>query len=297
MKAYNILLAISSFLLFSCDLYKLENEVHKGLVQEESKLVIISFIAPQDTMVLAIIAKSFPIYGKINFDRESELRHVKDAEVIISNGTVSKKLIEMLFEDNNEYYNNDYYYYGIPSSEFPIVAGESYTITATTPDGLRATAHCTIPMMKSNVDNYELKTSINEWGGEMLNLIVSWKDIVQAENFYRIIANIDYTITDIPDTIIHQKVYFYDFSIYIDHNRDGEILKEKGNTYIYQEYLDSLTIQLFTTDYHYYQYHTSIENYESGNPFAEPSRIYSNVENGYGVFAGYQKSVFIVDLD
>jgi len=64
-----------------------------------------------------------------------------------------------------------------------------------------------------------------------------------------------------------------------------------------KNFLDKLTIQLFTTDYHYYQYHTTIENYESGNPFAEPSRIYSNVENGYGVFAGYQKSVFIVDFD
>ena len=64
-----------------------------------------------------------------------------------------------------------------------------------------------------------------------------------------------------------------------------------------KNFLDSLTIQLLTTDYHYYQYHISINNYESGNPFAEPTRIYSNVENGYGVFAGYQKSVFIVGFD
>jgi hypothetical protein len=39
----------------------------------------------------------------------------------------------------------------------------------------------------------------------------------------------------------------------------------------------------------YFQFLKSlyIQQYNSGDPFSEPSPIYSNIENGYGVFAGY----------
>lgn len=296
MKAYNKLIAISLFLLFSCDLYKLENEVHESLVQEESKLVINSFISPQDTLIMALIGKSFPIYDKINPNLDVDLIHVEGAEVIISNGTVLKKLNEILFKETIDDIHREFYCYTLSSSEFPIVAGGSYSITATSPDGLNATAHCTIPLLKSNVLDYELNTSVNQWGHEEQELIISWQDIAQSENFYRIFATGEYSSLNNLGEIHLWKNEFYEFGHYSDYKHDGDVLKEKGKGYE-SESLNKLTIQLLTTDYHYYQYHTSIENYQSGNPFAEPSRIYSNVENGYGVFAGYQKSVFIVDLD
>lgn len=293
MKILNIILTIIPLLLISCDLYKLDNEVKKGLIQEENKLVITSFISPEDTSIMVLVGKSFPIFDKIDPDLSFEMIHVNDAEVIISNGTLSKKLNE-IFIDTVEYSLPEFYCYCIPTSEFPIVAGESYTITATTPDGLRATAHCTVPLMKAKVSDYELKSSIDEWGRENIDLIVSWQDFAQTENFYRIAVDAYYTITSPLDSVIHRKRRVYDFGYYSDHNRENEILKEKGSASIRLEEIDSLTIKLFSTDYHYYQYHTSIENYQSGDPFAEPSRIYSNVENGYGVFAGYQKSVITV---
>ena len=44
----------------------------------------------------------------------------------------------------------------------------------------------------------------------------------------------------------------------------------------------------------YYYYRTSLELYQSasGNPFAQPVQVYSNIENGFGVFAGSQISYF-----
>jgi hypothetical protein len=37
----------------------------------------------------------------------------------------------------------------------------------------------------------------------------------------------------------------------------------------------------------YYQYHRSLFSFEGDNPFAEPVRLYSNVNGGLGVVAGF----------
>ena len=52
-------------------------------------------------------------------------------------------------------------------------------------------------------------------------------------------------------------------------------------------YLHNITIS-------YYYYRTSLELFQnaSGNPFAQPVQVYSNIENGFGVFAGSQISFF-----
>ncbi|MCB0476306.1 MAG: DUF4249 family protein [Flavobacteriaceae bacterium] len=43
----------------------------------------------------------------------------------------------------------------------------------------------------------------------------------------------------------------------------------------------------------YYLYHSSItrQNYSEGSSFAEPVFVYNNIENGHGVFAGFNTSV------
>ena len=42
----------------------------------------------------------------------------------------------------------------------------------------------------------------------------------------------------------------------------------------------------------YYQYARSFRNYQnnSGNPFSEPVQVYTNVENGLGIFSGFARS-------
>ena len=47
-----------------------------------------------------------------------------------------------------------------------------------------------------------------------------------------------------------------------------------------------------------YEYHQSLERYRLGqhNLFAEPEKIYSNIEGGLGIFAGYTQQTFTIDL-
>ncbi len=48
-----------------------------------------------------------------------------------------------------------------------------------------------------------------------------------------------------------------------------------------------------------YLYRRSIDDYENaqGDPFAEPVQVYSNIENGYGIFAGFSKSTYEISMN
>ena len=40
-----------------------------------------------------------------------------------------------------------------------------------------------------------------------------------------------------------------------------------------------------------------LHDYTRDNPFAEPLNVYGNVENGYGIFAGYSSRTFELTLE
>lgn len=58
-------------------------------------------------------------------------------------------------------------------------------------------------------------------------------------------------------------------------------------------------IQVLHVSETYYEYLKSARLHEStqDNPFAEPVSVYSNVENGYGIFAGYSSQIFELVLE
>ncbi|MDE2734018.1 MAG: DUF4249 domain-containing protein [Gemmatimonadota bacterium] len=58
-------------------------------------------------------------------------------------------------------------------------------------------------------------------------------------------------------------------------------------------------VQVLYTSETYYEYLRSSRLHDSAqdNPFAEPISVYSNVENGYGIFAGYSSQTFELVLE
>tara|TARA_Y100000385_G_scaffold205270_1_gene212651 strand:- start:267 stop:1184 length:918 start_codon:yes stop_codon:yes gene_type:complete len=77
----------------------------------------------------------------------------------------------------------------------------------------------------------------------------------------------------------------FEKDIYID--KDG---------YFYSNKTLSITLHLQNISKSYYYYRTSLELYKdaSGNPFAQPVQVFSNVNNGFGIFAGAQVSYFVL---
>ncbi len=94
--------------------------------------------------------------------------------------------------------------------------------------------------------------------------------------------------------------YFCDFTIFSDNLFDGENKKisleteESFGSYFGVDFLNdfvSTAIQLkygtVSRDFALYQKSALFQSYNEGNFFAEPIQVYTNVENGFGIFAGY----------
>ena len=46
-------------------------------------------------------------------------------------------------------------------------------------------------------------------------------------------------------------------------------------------------------DYFRYKRTYSLQEESSGDPFAQPVNVYNNIENGFGIVAGYSEDVFV----
>ena len=57
-------------------------------------------------------------------------------------------------------------------------------------------------------------------------------------------------------------------------------------------------VQLKSVSEDYFNYFNtvSLQSWTSGDPFSEPVQVYSNVQDGFGIFAGYQSSWHKIDI-
>lgn len=74
-------------------------------------------------------------------------------------------------------------------------------------------------------------------------------------------------------------------------NKTLRIETDKNNLYSENDSLD-LTIELFSLSYDAYMYFVTsqAQMYTGDSPFSEPVIVYSNITEGYGIFAGYSVS-------
>ena len=72
---------------------------------------------------------------------------------------------------------------------------------------------------------------------------------------------------------------------------EEEYIYQDGNT-VYESGLKKIRFYLHNISLPYFYFRTSLQAYDqtSGSPFAQPVQVYSNIENGFGIFAGAQVS-------
>jgi hypothetical protein len=85
-----------------------------------------------------------------------------------------------------------------------------------------------------------------------------------------------------------QDNYFWDGAAFRDDAFDGQ----KQRITIDLDYVGNNGILLISATEEHFLYHLSYKAYQdsNGDPFAQPVQIYSNVENGLGIFAGHNKT-------
>lgn len=274
---HNIALAAAAiFALTSC-----ESDATVDIPETKPKLVVASFISPQDTQVVVRVKRSSPIFQSYNVNTSAS---VANATVQLTDGSTTMQLV----------YNSTDEYYGVSTTLFPITAGTTYTLTVTTPEGETASAQTTVPGVAPAVLNmtysYVLEDSSSFHVSRHYTFDASWTDFSGQADRYRLI----------PIQLVKSSISPADTfqlrageSLITDANNDGGTIENKIEVWTHEsqgsDTIVGYDFYLIRSSAEYYLYHESLFNYNSGDPFSEPSLIYTNITGGLGVFGAYQQ--------
>lgn len=275
------------------------------LPRSSSKLVVHSFISPQNPAIYVAVSESVPIFS----ESDAKKGVIADALVKISDGVTE---VVMPFDTANDLYRMD-------QSKFKIAASKTYTLAVSHKDR-HVTAHCTVPEKTPAIKSYELDTLMTPNPAfrqdTALTLKMQWQDIPADTNYYRVMAaaEIEYSV---PDAKTKGKRNQNEFNFIwdmmsaqsewqADRGLDGSIFSSPMGKVILPAFpsvkqedgsdkpfypnsrLVSVTMLLYNADVNYYKYHRSLQQrLDTENPFTEPSQIYSNIEGGLGCFGAY----------
>lgn len=280
-SGYNILFSFIALIFSSC----MKEAANIYIPDIPPKLVVHGFISPQDDTLRVRIGKTLPVYNtQLNYSDG-------DAQFKVPNA-----LVEITGPDNNSItlaYNAQNNTYMAPIAGFSIEAGKEYRIKVSAPDLETVTGSCVVPQMNTSLEIMETKRETGEYDESIFVVKARIVDIPNQENFYRFEAY---------KKVEHQGgediySYYYGMNLRIgekffsDKNLDGTAFSFVSDYAEYSEndFNDNFRVVVLSTDENYYRYHITLSNHESPNPFMEPTPVYSNIINGYGIFAAFNK--------
>jgi hypothetical protein len=251
------------------------------------------FICPQDTAITARVWATNPTVGagsKVINSAQS------NATIFITNEMNQR--IELKW-------NKGLANYSASAKGFDVIAGKRYDMKLTTPAGDNLTAFCVIPQQIDRQGIRLVKTKVEPSPfSDGTEYFVQWRDFPNQKNYYSVFV-LNYYETFAPTKSIRLEGDGAIYGIEDDKVKDGEVstpqswmLRERqvGSTGPNQ-YARYQTLLVCHTDENYAKFHTSLAEIKrnNDNPFAEPSRLYSNVKGGFGVFAGYNRTEYKLD--
>jgi hypothetical protein len=284
---FSILVAVQ---MSSC----IEDVDDKYLPKTEAKLVVYSVLSPTDETIVVKLWRSLPVqYNSpviVNYDNDQ----------VVENATVT--LIEML--SGNQVvlpFDNTFRNYQLPTNDFPIEPGKSYSLMVNAP-GFKSISSSTSIVNSLNVDYEVIAKRVSTQNEQSILFTGKVYDISGESNYYSIQGIAYYTYSyDYGNTVItYNSVYTSQKLAISDKNRDGDQIPFRLKIYEYgdpSKKLDSLVLTIANIDKHYYQYFRTTSAYDNDNPFSEPEPIYTNVINGLGLFSSILEYRHIVELE
>ena len=294
------LILIVAFIYISCEkVIPFEGDVNIP------KLVINS-IFQSDSTFKVHVSSSRSVIDTVSF------QNIEDAVVTIKDE--NENIIESL-----NYVANGFYI----GQTFP-QENQTYTLQVTHPNYTNITSSDSLPS-PITINSVDTSSIIDPINGDRLQITMNFNDPESSQNYYLIetysvneyfvIKNSDTTEYELDTTkqfmVLTDEVFqnggspwreqgLFNDLLFNGQNKSLEIeipnYNETGNEFGYQWSYKTLSLRLYLHNISksYYYYRTSLELYQSasGNPFAQPVQVYSNVENGFGVFAGSQISIF-----
>ena len=263
LKKQLIGLALSLFIINAC-----KTEISEIEIPYENRLVVVSFISHQDTVLSVRVTNTQPISGQT--DNRNIL--VENAKVQMSNGS---KTVALKYDKDG--------YYRIKAKELPINLGTTCTLKVSVPNGQSTEGTCTIPTQI--IKSEDVIKEVSAVSNGQVQFRVKWRDFSNQVNYYGISG----TYETVNPKCTNNAPYLLN-----DKSNDGQLLSWGGNTSMVcsenenPNYIvtlssyDSNGVQFFST--------SSEQKSVSGVPFTDPVLVFSNMKGAYGVFSGYNQT-------
>jgi hypothetical protein len=267
-------LILIAFVLAAC-----EKEANIKLPDTQPKLSVSCFISDSTDIIKATVYWSKPVFN--NTDTLPE--YPSNLTVTISGNGQTDTLL----------YNTEWSTYELSTDDFPLNAGVEYSLRVQAPNGETARAKTIIPTQKAIIADKSVSftSSVDQYNNiiETYRYRITLNDISANEEFYRIMYYNDYFIPDVPDEF---NVASNMGELFVSDNNlvDGKIYTDNEvKFYGTSANISARYAYVIHGSEEYYRFHKSLSNYGYDNPFAEPTIVFSNVENGLGVFAGFNQ--------
>ncbi len=262
---------------------------------QDPKVVVHSFISPADTVAMVLLTWSKPISKPDN----ERIHFIEDATVQINDRDGNPAQLQ---------YDPERKLYSVSTNEFQIRADQQYELQVDVPGHPPIHASAYVPLANHSL-TFESLDTLPGAGSDRVVLEYSFTDEPgERENFYAPGAYRQVEVYDWENdtTRLHQIWMYATYGDYYISNKgnEGNTFLMRAETYIYndsfgpdggQDVHGQISILLLTTDEHYYRYHRALENYYPDDFFSEPVHVYSNIDGGLGVFAGYNRSELVIE--
>ncbi|OQA92840.1 MAG: hypothetical protein BWY27_00161 [Bacteroidetes bacterium ADurb.Bin234] len=279
-----IIYIISAISLIAC-----EDDVDVKDLGIEPKMVLYCYLSPMFDTTSVFLSNSQPIFSS----ETNDLAVIKNATVELSNN--GKTWIKCKYDNIKERYI-------LTKTDFPILEGKTYYIRAKAP-GFKETisSSCTVPFYR----NIELKIENKESNENVIETNISWKDYAGESNYYsfsvyEIYETFDYMSDEMFKDLYTYYIYDSETGSYIfsDEEKDGYDLSVK-TSFDNEKSSDTILLSINQTTKDYYLYENSLNNYYLSESFfgmVEPTLLYNNIKNGYGLFTAFVFKTFQYDI-
>lgn len=308
MNKYIIILSLIIITMASCQ----KDATNVKLPPAKIQLVVQSFISPQDTLIRVYVSESAPIFGHKQQNNWGMINSLPDAKVEITHNSIVYNLV---FDANEQAYIID-------TLQLKIIAGETYNIKVSRGAEI-VTATCTVPAplpFDLSLDKIELKAEIDPQTKDTLNmfyrLATSFTDLNTPTDYYRLHISSNSQVWEylydgqgnIVDSVLndHENYAYFENSeqeLVSDEEYQNKRVLQNSTIYLNDRHSgqivsSTITFGMMHTDVNYYKYHTSAEAHlrNQGNPFAEPSLVFTNIQGGLGIFAAYNYRYWVKKL-
>jgi hypothetical protein len=256
------------------------------LPRREPKLVVTCFISPQEQYITAVVRSSVPKYTSYSpYNKKGQLNtDIFNAVITLYDGT--KEVTVPLQADSM---------YRLDATLYPIVAGRTYTLNVSTPDGKKVSAVTTVPDDSVQVEFKDVLFRSNTATTVDFDLGIAINDVPSKTTFVAVYAK-----TGIMTRTSFKYVEYHEEDDMVFMNTDEKMTKSiyYGTLSKFANAEDSvLYVQpLFfalncSRDFYYYNQSVSTSAGIGGDPFAEPALIYSNITGGFGCFGAYTQTM------